>query len=107
MSARICAKSIMESKDYDRLLNPVLKELRFWERMGNVLTKTSNAQQDTFIKLAQNPLVKWKIESGRSLRPYFRLLSGYFKLKDLKDNVRPSSNPFHARRKATFPIPER
>ncbi len=106
MSALSCAKAIMENRDYNKLLNPVLRELHFWERMGNILTKTTNSQQDTFIKLAQNPIVKWKIESGGPLRPYFRLLSGYLKMNNLrrKDHF-PSWYPHP--RKATFPTPER
>jgi flavin-dependent dehydrogenase len=81
-SAKLCAQSIIHNNDYNTLLAPVLKELQFWERMGNVLTNTTNAQKDIFVRLSQNPLVKWKIESGRSLRPYFRLLAGYFRMKN-------------------------
>jgi flavin-dependent dehydrogenase len=107
LSAKLCAKAISEDRDYNRLLNPVLKELRFWERMGNVLTKTTNAQQDNFIRLAKNPLVKWKIESGGSLRPYFRFLSGYFKIKNLgKKDYFPSPG-VHTNTKFKLPTPER
>jgi flavin-dependent dehydrogenase len=107
MSAKTCAKAVLENGNYNSLLNPVLKELRFWGRMGNVLTRTSNAQQDTFIRLARNPFVKWKIESGGSLRPYFKLLSGYFKMKNLGKREYPSSTHVHSRKKVTFPTPER
>jgi flavin-dependent dehydrogenase len=107
LSAKLCAKAISEDRDYNRLLNPVLKELHFWERMGNVLTKTTNSQQDAFIRLAQNPLVKWKIESGGSLRPYFRLLSGYFKMKNMKNKDYLPSPGVHTTKRIKLPTPER
>jgi flavin-dependent dehydrogenase len=107
MSARACADSILHGKDYNTLLTPVLKELHFWERMGDVLTKTTNAQQDTFVKMAKNPLVKWKIESGGSLHPYFRLLSGYLRIKNSMKKRYSSVGYFHPQRKLKLPTPER
>jgi flavin-dependent dehydrogenase len=106
-SARLCAQSIIQNKDYHTLLSPILKELKFWERMGNILTNTTNSQKDTFVRLSQNPLVRWKIESGRSLRPYFRLLSGYFKMRNIKNVVYSPSPQTHSKRKTRYPTPER
>jgi flavin-dependent dehydrogenase len=107
LSAKLCAKAILESRDYNLLIDPVLKELRFWERMGNVLTKTTNSQQDTFIKLAQNPLVRWKIESGGSLRPFFRLLTYYFKMKNTRNRDYLHMPMAHTKRNLKLPTPER
>lgn len=81
-SARLCAQSIIHNKNYHTLLAPVLKELQFWERMGNTLTSTTNAQKDTFVRLSQNPFVRRRIEYGRSIRPYFRLLTGYLRMRN-------------------------
>jgi flavin-dependent dehydrogenase len=80
-SARICAQAINSGKNYQDMLAPVLKELAFWERVGSTLVNTSNAEKDIFVRLATNRVIKKRIERGRSIRPLFRTLVNYYKLR--------------------------
>jgi len=76
-SAVACAEAITTGKSYHRLLQPVLKELDYWSRVGGVLVNTTNEQKDRFVRMVRNPLVRRWIESGRSLRPFFGLAARY------------------------------
>jgi flavin-dependent dehydrogenase len=107
LSAKLCAEAIFKNKSYQKLLKPVLRELDFWDKISRVLVNTSNREKDLFIKMANNYFVKRKIESGRSLRSYFRLLSAYFKMKNIMNKEYSPSFQIHSNRKIKFPIPER
>ncbi|UCE75025.1 MAG: NAD(P)/FAD-dependent oxidoreductase [Methanomassiliicoccales archaeon] len=80
-SAKLGAEAIMKEKSYHDLLVNLLKELDYWERIGNVFVNTTNKEKDLFIRLASNPFVKKRIEKGKSIRPYFSLLTRYLRLR--------------------------
>ena len=80
-SARICAQAINSKKNYRDMLAPVLKEYAFWKRIGNTLVNTSNSEKDIFVRLAKNKIIKKRIERGKSIRPFFRTLVNYYKLR--------------------------
>jgi flavin-dependent dehydrogenase len=107
LSAELCAEAIIRNKSYQELLSPVLQELDFWDKISQVLINTSNTEKDLLVKMANNYFVKRQIQSGKSLRPYFRLISAYFQMKNMiKKDYSPSSQ-IHSNRKIKFPIPER
>jgi flavin-dependent dehydrogenase len=94
LSAKLCAEAIVNKKNYHELLRPVINELEFWDKIADVLVNTTNKGKDVLVRFAKNYLVKRKIESGKSLRPYYRLLSGYLKLrKGISANFYPQINP--------------
>jgi flavin-dependent dehydrogenase len=94
-SAKLCAEAIMKGRSYQSLLAGLLKYLKYWERIGSVLINTTNEEKDLFIRLASNPIVRRRIERGKSLRPYFSLLSRYLGIKQ-RISLDPISlkNPF-------------
>ncbi len=78
-SARMCAEAIHTDKNYIKLLSPILRELRFWEKVGNVLLYTTNKEKDTFVNFSKNPIVRRRIENGKSCIPCFNLLRAYYR----------------------------
>lgn len=83
LSAKLCSEAIIKNKSYQRLLKPVLHELDFWDKISRALINTSNREKDLLIKMAKNYFVKRKIESGKFLRPYFKILSRYLIMKKM------------------------
>ncbi|UCG70206.1 MAG: NAD(P)/FAD-dependent oxidoreductase [Thermoplasmata archaeon] len=80
-SAKLCAEAIMKERSYQNLLASLLEELKYWERIGSVLVNTTNKEKDMFIRLASNPIVRRRIEDGKSLRPFFNMLTRYLGIK--------------------------
>lgn len=90
LSAKLCAEAIIKNKSYQKLLKPVLSELDFWDKISRVLLNTTNREKDIFVKMANNYFVKRKIQSGRSLRPYFKIFTRYLNIKKMmSENIYP------------------
>jgi flavin-dependent dehydrogenase len=97
-SAKLCAEAIIRNQSYQKLLKPVLRELDFWDKISRVLINTSNSEKDVFIKMANNYFVKRKIESGKSLRPYFKILTRYLIIKKIMSaNIHPRTKALPTR----------
>lgn len=74
ISAKLCAKAIIEDRDYNVLIQPMLKELRYWENIGGWLINATNKYYDRQVKLANNFLIKNRVKKGKSIAGFFRLL---------------------------------
>jgi len=81
LSAEICAKAILNGIDYEKLLKGVLSELRYWKTIAKGFVNTSNSEKDSFIRLTNNQFIKKRIESGKTLRPMFKILARYYTTK--------------------------
>jgi len=66
-SAKLCAQSIIQGKDYNLLLKPLLKELYFWRKFSPYFCYTEK-QQDIIVRLQGIPPVKNMIEKGLSIK---------------------------------------
>ncbi len=73
-SAKLCAMAIMDGKDYDALLRPMLKELRFWERIGTWFINATNRKYDRMMWLANIRFVRNRAQEGKSIKGIYRLL---------------------------------
>lgn len=67
-SAKACAKSIIEHRNYEKLLKPILKELNFWKKVSPWFLNITKEKQDRFVRRANNPFLKWLVENGKSIR---------------------------------------
>jgi flavin-dependent dehydrogenase len=74
ISAKLCAKAIIEGRDYNFLIQPTLKELRYWENIGRWLINSTDKFYDRQVKLANNFLIKNRVRKGKSIAGLFRLL---------------------------------
>ena len=74
ISAKLCTKAIIEGWDYNVLIRPMLKELRYWENIGRWLINATNKYYDRQVKLANIFWIKNRVKKGKSIAGFFRLL---------------------------------
>jgi digeranylgeranylglycerophospholipid reductase len=80
-SAKLCAKAIDESVDYNFLVRKeLLPDLDSFQIMKKFLDNASNDDYDRFVEKLENPLVKKIVDSGRSFFKHKRLMRTVFSL---------------------------
>lgn len=73
-SAKLCAKAIAEGSDYNAHLRPILKELRYWEKISGWFIDATNRDYDRMMRLSNLSFIKNRAQKGRSIRAFYRLL---------------------------------
>ena len=77
-SAELCARAIIEKKDYQQLLRPLQKELGYWRKLSPYFVNATTTVQDRYIRLKGRFPMRQLIERGRSIKtfaPIIRMLS--------------------------------
>jgi len=73
-SAKLCARAINDGSDYNNHLKPLLKELRFWEKVGRWFIYADNKDYDRLIRLMKISFIRKRAQRGKSIRSFFRFL---------------------------------
>jgi flavin-dependent dehydrogenase len=83
-SAKLCAIAIENDINYNTLLKPLLKELRYWEKIGKWFINANNKDYDRLMKLMSVSFVRNRACEGKSIKGLFRFLR-FFKTTNIFD----------------------